>query len=307
MDIERLYLDNNIEVCPEGNKHHRHGWINTICPWCDGNPGYHLGYCIDKDSTYYLRFVCWRCGGKKTIATLAKLLRSTEGQVYKIIERYGLTRYVRSPSPRKQIVPILPTRLPPGSVPLHLIRGAVKYLESRGFDASKLEQEWGLQATGPGSIVSVLDRKIDYSYRIVIPVYYKGTIVNYQCRDWTGKSSKKYLACHPMNETWPLKKTLYGLEKVKDQKVILVEGVTDVWNTPGSVGCYGIKYRPEQIRLLMAFDEIDVMFDPDPQAKQQAAKIVRVLREYGKKVQLIYLPKGKDPAEAKPSDRRIVL
>jgi len=43
MEIEKLYQDYGIKTESQGGKHSHEGWIQTECPWCTGNPGYHLG------------------------------------------------------------------------------------------------------------------------------------------------------------------------------------------------------------------------------------------------------------------------
>ena len=42
MDIVQLYQDHNVDFMTEGHPHCRPGWVNTVCPFCTGNPGYHL-------------------------------------------------------------------------------------------------------------------------------------------------------------------------------------------------------------------------------------------------------------------------
>ena len=44
MDVLRLYQDYGVDHLTEGHKHCRDGWVNTPCPFCSGNDGYHLGW-----------------------------------------------------------------------------------------------------------------------------------------------------------------------------------------------------------------------------------------------------------------------
>lgn len=46
MDIVRLYHDYGVDHRTEGHKHCRPGWVNTECPFCEGNKGFHLGWNI---------------------------------------------------------------------------------------------------------------------------------------------------------------------------------------------------------------------------------------------------------------------
>lgn len=227
--------------------------------------------------------------------TVSKILKISIDFARSLLSEYNYapyrkTEYVSKP---ERVVRSIKS-LPPGTKKLKDVKGACVYLERRGFDPSQLVEEWDVSATGPGAVVG----NLNYSYRVIIPVYFKGKVVSYQGRDWTSKSRMKYLACPPEMEGFPIKHTLYGIDKVKGKsKVIVVEGVTDVWNVKGSVGCYGIKYVDEQLRLLLEFDEIDILFDLDTQAKHQCRKIIRKLEEEGKKVRRLRLPNGKDPAE----------
>ncbi|MFZ2799119.1 MAG: hypothetical protein WAZ30_02760, partial [Syntrophorhabdus sp.] len=86
MDIERLYRDFGVDYASEGHRHARPGWINASCPFCTGNPGYHLGF--DLDGNYYY---CWRCGWHPIIQTISKLTNISEPEVRKFIKQYGLT------------------------------------------------------------------------------------------------------------------------------------------------------------------------------------------------------------------------
>lgn len=315
MNILKLYQDYRIQTPPQGHKHEglQKGWVNTSCPWCSGNFGYHLGFCTNPTSKYFNGFYCYRCGGKKTFPTLARLLNVTEEQAREIARQYGGSTPVR----RKEKPVIRPrtrgVELPPNTKRIAEVQGAVRYLLKRGFDPARLEAEWDIAATGPGAKVP-LPRKpgayLDYSYRIIIPIYHEGKVVSYQGRDWTGKSSRKYLACLPELERIPIKHTLYGLDKCEGmERGRLVEGVTDVWALGvGTVACYGIKYIAEQIKLLASkFKELDLIFDPEPQAKVQARRIIRELEERGVKTRWRKLPGGKDPAELNEEEKRELL
>lgn len=313
MDINRLYHDFGVITAPFEHKHYRDGWVNTECPFCFGNPGYHLGFCTDPSSKYFNSFVCWRCGGKRTWEVLAKLLKTDEHQAIVIGSQYG-TIIHHIPRKRKaQTEFIRDIKLPPGTRTLFSVRGAVAYLEKRGFNPRQIAQDWGIAATGPNSIVNIERNgkriSVDYSYRIIIPITYKNKTVTYQGRDWTGKSSKKYLACLPDLESKPIKHVLYGIDKCEGRKEVeLVEGVTDVWNIGiGSVACFGIKYVQEQVRLLLKFERVGLMFDPEPQAKQQARMIARYLQDHGIETLWRRLPKGKDPGELTEQEKTEVL
>lgn len=316
MDILKLYKDHHIPIAGLGQRHYRHGWVNTPCPFCigSGKPGNHLGFCVDPQAEHYNSFVCYRCGGKKTLDAVAGILHVSQEQARIIIASYGGISAVSSIIKPKVIKYTREAQLPPRTRRIQEVPGALKYVLNRKFDPDYLEQEWGVVATGPGSVVVIKDGdkiiKVDYSYRLIIPVYYQGRLVTYQGRDWTGKISPKYKAAHPSQEAASIKDILYGLDKAEGmRKVGLFEGVTDVWRGgPGFLSCFGIKYRrPQVLILIKRFEAVVVGFDPESQAKIQAQKIIRELREGGMVTSNFKTPKGKDPAEMESNKLRELL
>lgn len=305
LDILKLYQDLHIPFRDKGHKHCRQGWVQVECPFCYGNPGYHLGYCIDSKSQFAGKFICWRCGGKKTLDVLSNLLNMDKGQIRSVISIYyvgpsGAFSYQQPKSKPRRGKILRDVELPTNTKPIEKVLGARKYLESRRFDPKELEHTWGIMATGPGALVKVENQVIDYSYRIIVPVMYQGKRVSFQARDWTGKSKRKYLACPKPIESLHHKDMLYGMDKCEGMdSVVLVEGVTDVWRIgTGALACFGIKYRLPQVRMLFEnFQKVIVAFDPDPQAKEQARRIITELKHWKMKVDKVELPKGKDPAD----------
>ncbi len=316
MDVRRLFTDFHLPIASPGERHYHQGWLNTPCPFCSGNPGNHLGYCYDPTSRFFGRFVCYRCGGKGTLRVLSKLLRIDDDvRLIGIIAKYGITPGMRRPilPPTKRRKLAREADLPPLLRRLKEVPGAVRYLVGRKFDPEEIEGLWKVMATGPGSIIRSEDgRSVDFSYRIIVPVFLKGKLVTYQGRDWTGKSSKKYLACPPWAEDYPIKDTLYGADEAEESEnneVVLMEGVTDVWRYgPGAVACFGIKHRSSQIReLARRFDRVTVAFDPEGAAKIQARKIARELEEWGLEVKSTRLPRGKDPGDMNRNELKKIL
>jgi len=302
MDILALYNDFNVEYRLGGqHRHCRTGWVNSSCPFCSGNPGYHLGYCYDSTSTFHGKFVCWRCGGKKLRPTLAALLKVSEDKVSDIISKYGGRAEPKTPRLRPQIDRFRSLQLPPYTLPLSHVSGAVKYLQNRNFSVDELTTIWGVQATGPGSILTLPgNKRIDLSYRLIIPIHLDGRVVSWQARDWTGKSKLRYITCPKEVETIFHKDTLYGLDEVRGlEEVVMVEGVTDAWRWgPGAVACFGIKFRTRQVARVAKFKSVTILFDPESQARSQADKVARDLRSLGcGRVVSIHLPMGKDPAD----------
>jgi hypothetical protein len=271
MDIIRLYQDYSVDFLTEGHKHCREGWVNTPCPFCTGNPGYHLGYNIDDN--YYM---CWRCGWHPLTTTIATLLNVSEQQTKKILRQYGILVPRLQKPPTTDIKKVEHT-FPSGVGAMGIMHKI--YLDNRKFDPEKLEKEWGLLGTGP---VSKLDN-INYRFRIIIPFIWEGQQVSFDSRDITGKHPSKYMACPKHREIIPHKEILYGRQDKWKETGILVEGPTDVWRLgTSSFAVSGIKYTNQQVReIFRVFKRVAVVFDDDPQAVVQANKIVAELKFRG--------------------------
>lgn len=282
MDIERLYQDYNIDYLSEGNKHCTPGFINVHCPFCEGSKNYHLGY--DLKGGY---FTCWRCGWHPVVETIARLLGRTTKEAYKIIQEYGGKS---RPVHKDRADPIIKIRtkahrLPSGTG--SLTEAHKRYLRNRGFIPEILIQKWALLGTGP---MAMLDG-LNYCHRIIIPIFWEGKQVSFQGRDITGKGEFKYLTCPQDREEIPSKTILYGQPKQFENwdTCIVVEGVFDAWRVGElAVATFGIKYKSEQLRLLSRFKRVIVWFDEEPQAQEQAKKLVSELRFRGVKASQIF-------------------
>lgn len=296
INIIKLYQDFRIPFQTGGGRGVARGWVGISCPFCTGNPGHHLGYCIDSSSRFSGAFNCWRCGGKSAVKVVARITHSTESQARAIIKQYQSGSQSSVETDRKKRKKASKCVLPAGTVPLN--KRAIKYLEKRNFDVDYLQEEWGLKSTGPVGA---------YKQRIIIPIYFKNQLVSYQGRDITGRSGAKYKACPQELEVVDHKNSLYGYDDVRGDSVITVEGASDVWRMrTGTVGTFGIKYTMEQIRLLCRFSRIFMLFDPDPEAKVQAELLGKYLTALGKECEIITLDQG-DPADLTDDEAQYIV
>jgi len=284
MRVLDLYQDYNVPYQTEGHKHCRDGWVNTPCPFCTGNPGLHLGATLNGSI-----FTCWRCGWKPPSKAIARLIGVSEPQAKEIIRKYGgSSTAIKKKKTKKSKKPhVLPSDVS------ELQNRHKAYLAKRGFDPDRLQQRWGLLGTGP---LSRLDN-IDYSHRILAPIYWEGERVSFQTRDITGRHPAKYMGCPEEREAVKHKDILYGKQNQWGEKGICVEGITDVWRLGGSAfATFGIKFTRKQIRRIAnQFNEVIILFDDDPQAIEQAKKLKHELRFRGLSVSIETL-KG-DPAD----------
>lgn len=278
MSIEDLFHDYGVETAPEGHKHHRPGWVNVDCPFCVHNPGYHLGF--NEDGKY---FYCWSCGKdnawsiKKTLSTL---LHISESEASRLAKEYNIFRGKRRIEKPKIKVNHKPFKFPSDTGPMK--RNHKKYLEKRGFDPDYLEKEWGVLGTGPASYLD----NVDYSHRLLTPIYWEGRIVSFQTRDITDKQSPKYKTCPEEREKVHHKHILYRSPNLiywKRETGICVEGKFDVWRFgPIGFATFGIEYMPEQVWVMAKlFKRIFTAFDPEPQAQKKAEDMRGELRFRG--------------------------
>lgn len=300
MDIVKLYQDYNIPFRASGHKHCRPGWVQTKCPFCTGNPGWHLGFCISRESTFYNRFVCWRCGGKGTFRTLARLANLDGDDVKTLLKQYGgeIPTEVTPTRARIKRVGLKRFRFP-SLTQEDLPKMHRAYLTKRNFDPDKLQKEWQLKATG---IVSYLD-DLDFGRRIIVPITnVTGEIVSFQARDVTNKHKLKYLTCPMDREKEHHKHLLFGLEQIGNLDTIVVtEGIFDVMRLGAPAVCgFGIRLLTEQVRILAQFRRVVMLFDPDPQAWEQAEAIQSRLQLAGVDV-ICQKMENSDPADL--SDR----
>jgi len=296
VDVIRFYQDFHIEYGDggSGEKHCRPGWANIPCPFCTGNPGMHLGYSLDDN---YFR--CWRCGWKPSWLVISQLLGISRSRAEEIIQKYRKSH--RRVKEKDTPVVLSKEFTLPRNMPLNY--PARRYLMSRGFDPDVLERVWDVRVSAP---VSQLDN-INFKNRIIIPIYWKGGIVSFQTRDYTGKSKVKYISCPENREIIHHKNIIYGFSECWGDIGICVEGVFDVWRMgTRSFATFGIELKRSQIRLISnTFRKVYILFDPDTEAKKRAKKLSAELKFRGVDSEKILL--DSDPADLSQKEADILI
>ena len=280
----------------------RGGWVETHCPFCPGSADYHLGHSIPNS---YFR--CWRCGWHDAVTTLSVLCHIDRGTALDIY-RSLRTDPGRPPRTDKEVqvkVNLSLYRYPNDVGPMQTNHR--RYLEGRGFDPDKIEQEWGVLGTGPTSRLDGIDGEpaIDYRYRLLVPVRWNDVEVSFQTRDVTGKALHKYLACPTAREIRHHKYILYGRSECWGDTGVIVEGVTDAWRLgPRACAVFGIQYRSEQVlAIARRFKRVAIVFDSEPQAQAQARKLAAQLRLHlNEAPTIVYLGDGIDPGSMAQDD-----
>jgi hypothetical protein len=222
-----------------------------------------------------------------------KLLNVDFHALQDIKRNYGIRTYSKKePTPKLTLHKF---KMPPHD---ELQKQHKAYLKKRGFDPDYIAQYWQVKGTG---VVSMLDGA-NFKHRILAPIDWQGQTVSWQTRDITNKATNKYITCSKEREIIHHKHILYGkTEKWKDVG-FLVEGITDVWRLgPLAFATFGIKYKPAQLRIIAKqFRRVFILFDNDPQAVIQAAKIKADL--LFRNVEAIVIPMESDPASMKQTD-----
>lgn len=230
------------------------GWTQVQCPFCSDHSD-HLGFNLN---TGFLN--CWRCGYHTNLQFIQTLARCNWEKA-KILLKHYETEY--KPFKKEKIKHADSLNLDFAG---KLTKSQRKYLEKRNYDPDKLIKTWGIKGTGPVG---------DYKHRIIAPITYNKTLVSFTGRDYTDKAELRYKSCKKEKEVIHHKRILYGLDKAKGHKCIVVEGVTDVWRIgPGAVAVFGINFRPHQMYLIAErFSKVFIMFDEGYQAQEKALKL----------------------------------
>jgi hypothetical protein len=296
VDVIRFYEDNNVQYKTDGHKHCRAGWVNIECPFCTGNPGYHLGYCFSKEDAFYGSYVCYRCGRHSVFSVFKNFMDSaSNSEIMRAMHDYSdgesePVKRFKEKSCEDKIV-----HLPVGCGPIK--RDHIDYLKSRKYNYKNIVRTWDIMGTG---FIG------DYKWRIVAPIYQGGRLVSYQGRDITKKSSMRYKPCLKKLEVKHHKECLYGLDLVPGNRILVVEGITDAWRMgPGAVATFGIKFTLSQVMLLSEFAKVFLMFDLGKTEYDQMEKMASYLSVFTD-VSILKLKKG-DPGDLSDDEAQRIM
>jgi len=294
-DFQSYAYDHGVDLASESGKHYRPGWIQIACPFCTGNPGFHLGFNTAKGY-----FNCWRCGWKSVADVVQKLSNCSIYEVEQIVKSYQIRPGIgvaKDDSKQKAKAPSC--KLPMGTNPMSPRHK--KYLAGRGYDPDELSEVWGLLGTGPVG---------PYCHRVVAPVLLDGKLVSYQCRDITGKSAIPYKACSIDQEVVHHKEILYGEDMVYADSIVIVEGIADAWKLgPGAVSTFGIGFTTPQVLRIKRYQYRFILYDNDPKREGQVAakKLANILMGFDGTTEIVNLKNVKDPGELDKMDAKQLM
>jgi DNA primase len=229
------------------------------------------------------KYHCWVCGAKGGPAkVLAALTGLSYGLAQSEIEEHRAIQPDTTPVPvRTTAKPInmsgLSIKLPPAYQ---------KYLVNRGFSPRKISTEYGIRAGGVTGF---------FAYRIIVPIYFGGSIVNLVGRDISGKQIR-YKALPNSKAVMDLKQCLYGIDSFGGKSAIIVEGIFDKWRMgKETLATLGTEVTDAQIALLyvLNLESVFVLFDAG--AESRALNLAHRVSAFVPKVEILHI-QAKDPA-----------
>jgi DNA primase len=278
IDILSFLKNNNIQFKTSGTNV-TSGWIEISCPYpyCP-DPSFHCGINIKSNL-----HSCWICGSKGNMNQLVmRLLKCSYSDAIKEVNKYNIDIFVEEKvkptynNPQKIDLSNFSTELPT----LHY-----SYLLDRNFDPEKIKTKY--------KILSCFQTG-KFAYRIIIPIFIHGTLVNYVARDVSGKQ-QRYKNLSNDKAIIPIKQCLYNIDSIKD-RVIICEGPFDVWRIgDNAIATLGTSFTSEQLGLLATKEIKKAVVFYDSDATRKAEMLADALTAFIDSVDIYVLDYG-DPA-----------
>lgn len=268
------------------------GWVNIRCIFC-GDDSNHMGWNLVDEYIH-----CWKCGVHKIDYTISRLLKISISESKNIISNYR--EYISSKKIEQSNVEKLESI--PGS---QLNKFHRQYLINRGFDPDYLVEKYKITGTD----INEIWEGIDFQLRIIVPIFYNGSIVSFQGRDITNKQKERYKACPKEKSVINMKNIFYKIDSaIKFSTIIIVEGIMDAWKIDmDNVVCsFGTSMTSSQLRILSSFKKICFLFDSEPEAQMKASKYAAQLAVLGKSVEVLELENAKDADLLSNSDLKLL-
>jgi hypothetical protein len=269
-----LFQANGIQFITEG-KNVGSALLSVQCPFCDDH-SYHCGVFEEGN------FSCWRCSEKGGFYKLVKeLIGMSYGEFNLFLGEAAMSSSpIRLPVKEKKqyedvVWPVCSKEINGDLHPL-----LESFLEKRSFtveDCKKYEARFC--------------RVGEYALRLIIPVFYKKKLVSFQGRDVTGRAKEKY-----MSAISDIKSYLYDYDFLEGDRIIITEGVFDVWRIGTGATCtFGTQMTDRQSELVVKYRPKEVIFAWDGDAYIKAKKQAKQLLPLVDKVKVLRLPEGEDP------------
>ena len=255
IDIEEFLQSRDIEYSPPGSKNVSRNSVGINCPFCGDHAysgGSHLGIKLDTK-----QWNCWICGKKGNLFSLiCKLEECSYKQATELLTPFAHSDMsLLSTSTDDDLRAFQGHFKLPTECKNELLDSHKKYLISRGFDPDYIYHKYNLKCVGP------ISKR--WKNTLIVPVYFHHRLVTWLAGDITGKRTNKYKNALVEESIIPINRTLYNFDIAKDT-ILVVEGVTDVWNIgDGAVGLYRKYATLQQLKILSTFNRVFIMLDPD--------------------------------------------
>lgn len=269
------------------------GWVGIRCvyPMCE-DASNHLG--INLDTGVHSCFVCGRKGGPAQLVALVDHCTWVEAQ--EVVKEFSILFPTDRAVPHEHGDFMLPKFHTQNPTARH-----IKYLQRRGYDHHDLIDKYNISFTGSVSWVDGPYGKWTYPWRIIIPVFLDGDMVNFTSRDITGFSSSKYKMGPNNIAIRPGGDCVYNLDRAGDI-IALVEGPLDVWRIgDGAVAMLGTKFSEAQLSLIASKRPRQVFIVYDTGAEKIAKDLGQRMARLVPQTDYLWLPGG-DPDTLNPTD-----
>lgn len=282
-DVKSFLEDFEIEY-PKKNQHSTRGWINIQCPWEDcGDSSNHMGIHLQSGI-----FHCFKCDRKGPPALLiSKLLRVSIRRAEALATEYQTDFRFEEETTK------LADKIDVKGFLTSLPEQHRQYLLDRNFDPDELIRKYKIGAFGTYG---------RFPFRIAIPVFDEGTLVNLTARDVTGQQEQRYLFLKNEEAVVPRNNCVYNIDNCSRDNVLVVEGPFDVWRMGGAtVSFFGTSFSVSQVlRVLAKFPKkVFILFDEGADAHSE--KLANYFSPFVKHVEVLNIAE-KDPACLSPSD-----
>lgn len=272
--------------------------INVRCPYCSDTSN-HLGIFINS-----MLFNCWKCERKGHFSRVLAYLTGLPVSTCEDLCKQDQSKEQRSALDRiKGIVNKIKTSEASSKHPVKEARlPEYTHLLSHSYDKSNGPMLPLLRFFLKRRHFTIDDCIYHYcsicvagsfSHRLIIPILLDGKIVAYQGADLTGKSKLKY-----KNSLDEINQFLYGYDDIQsNNRIILVEGVFDVWRLRDNVlATFGTHLTKEQKLLLREKKPSEIILCWDGDAYFKSRKQVSELSAYvNAPIHCIPLPRNEDP------------
>jgi len=260
-------------------KHISSGFVGVQCPLCNDS-SYHGGFRISTGS-----YNCWRCSTQSPVYIISKLLDIKSYEARKIYSDYLQYSILDKTAQKRHQGLATELKLPPAT----FTDKEQRYLASRGLNKEIIEK-YDLRGGGVFGA---------WKFRIVFPIYHNGEIVSATGRAIDKREEMRYYTLSPDKEIVCHKTLLLNEDFVKNDRILLVEGVLDsVKGGDGVVASFGVALTDEQIAHLTRYKKVDILFDNDDAGKKASEKIANIVATISNtEVDIVRLDKYKDIGE----------